>query len=252
MCRGSTAAGWSHQPRGGSCAAWGRARVDGPAGDGASSRVRWHTGVTGPGSAASRVVAMTSAPTPAPAPTAVPTTSSARSRSPATGSTTPPGRCWSSSAGPGCCAPPRPPRACRAGARAPGLGWVTAEYAMLPASTNTRSDRESVKGRIGGRTHEISPADRPLAARGHRLQGARREHHRARLRRAPGRRRHPHRGDHRCVRRAGRRGRAPARRAARSTGEPLTGSVAAVWSASSTACRGSTCPTRRTSAPRPT
>ena len=32
-----------------------------------------------------------------------------------------------------------------------GLGWVTAEYAMLPASTNTRSDRESVKGRIGGR-----------------------------------------------------------------------------------------------------
>jgi ribonuclease PH len=37
-----------------------------------------------------------------------------------------------------------------------GLGWVSAEYAMLPRSTNTRSDRESVKGRIGGRTHEIS------------------------------------------------------------------------------------------------
>lgn len=37
-----------------------------------------------------------------------------------------------------------------------GVGWVTAEYAMLPRSTNTRSDRESVKGRIGGRTHEIS------------------------------------------------------------------------------------------------
>jgi ribonuclease PH len=37
-----------------------------------------------------------------------------------------------------------------------GLGWVTAEYAMLPASTSTRSDRESVRGRIGGRTHEIS------------------------------------------------------------------------------------------------
>ncbi len=37
-----------------------------------------------------------------------------------------------------------------------GLGWVTAEYAMLPAATHTRSDRESVKGRIGGRTHEIS------------------------------------------------------------------------------------------------
>jgi ribonuclease PH len=37
-----------------------------------------------------------------------------------------------------------------------GLGWVTAEYAMLPRATNTRGDRESVKGRIGGRTHEIS------------------------------------------------------------------------------------------------
>src|SRR5512132_1098741 len=37
-----------------------------------------------------------------------------------------------------------------------GLGWVTAEYAMLPAATNTRSDRESVRGKIGGRTHEIS------------------------------------------------------------------------------------------------
>ncbi|MFY0405697.1 ribonuclease PH [Solicola sp. PLA-1-18] len=37
-----------------------------------------------------------------------------------------------------------------------GLGWLTAEYAMLPAATNTRSDRESVKGRVGGRTHEIS------------------------------------------------------------------------------------------------
>jgi len=37
-----------------------------------------------------------------------------------------------------------------------GKGWVTAEYAMLPRATNDRSDRESVKGRIGGRTHEIS------------------------------------------------------------------------------------------------
>src|SRR3954449_6930118 len=37
-----------------------------------------------------------------------------------------------------------------------GQGWVTAEYAMLPRATNTRGDRESVKGKIGGRTHEIS------------------------------------------------------------------------------------------------
>jgi len=37
-----------------------------------------------------------------------------------------------------------------------GKGWVTAEYSMLPRSTNSRMDRESVKGRVGGRTHEIS------------------------------------------------------------------------------------------------
>jgi ribonuclease PH len=37
-----------------------------------------------------------------------------------------------------------------------GRGWVTSEYSMLPRSTNERMDRESVKGRIGGRTHEIS------------------------------------------------------------------------------------------------
>jgi ribonuclease PH len=37
-----------------------------------------------------------------------------------------------------------------------GLGWVTGEYAMLPRATTTRSDRESVKGRLGGRTQEIS------------------------------------------------------------------------------------------------
>ncbi|WP_068398489.1 ribonuclease PH [Kribbia dieselivorans] len=37
-----------------------------------------------------------------------------------------------------------------------GTGWVTAEYEMLPRSTNTRSDREARKGRVGGRTHEIS------------------------------------------------------------------------------------------------
>ena len=37
-----------------------------------------------------------------------------------------------------------------------GLGWVTAEYEMLPRATHTRSDRESRRGKIGGRTHEIS------------------------------------------------------------------------------------------------
>ena len=39
--------------------------------------------------------------------------------------------------------------------RGRGRGWVTAEYAMLPRSTNTRTPRESTQGRVGGRTHEI-------------------------------------------------------------------------------------------------
>ncbi len=37
-----------------------------------------------------------------------------------------------------------------------GLGWVTAEYAMLPRSTDSRNSRESVKGKLSGRTQEIS------------------------------------------------------------------------------------------------
>ena len=39
--------------------------------------------------------------------------------------------------------------------RGKGSGWVTAEYSMLPRATAERSDREAVKGRLGGRTHEI-------------------------------------------------------------------------------------------------
>lgn len=37
-----------------------------------------------------------------------------------------------------------------------GLGWVTAEYAMLPRATDSRNSRESVKGKLSGRTQEIS------------------------------------------------------------------------------------------------
>ncbi len=37
-----------------------------------------------------------------------------------------------------------------------GQGWVTSEYAMLPRATGDRSGRESVRGKVGGRTHEIS------------------------------------------------------------------------------------------------
>ena len=36
-----------------------------------------------------------------------------------------------------------------------GKGWLTAEYSMLPMSTQTRSAREAARGRLGGRTHEI-------------------------------------------------------------------------------------------------
>jgi ribonuclease PH len=39
--------------------------------------------------------------------------------------------------------------------RGKGTGWVTAEYSMLPRATHTRSQRESSRGRVGGRTHEI-------------------------------------------------------------------------------------------------
>jgi ribonuclease PH len=39
--------------------------------------------------------------------------------------------------------------------RGKGTGWVTAEYSMLPRATAERTDRESAKGRVGGRTHEI-------------------------------------------------------------------------------------------------
>ena len=36
-----------------------------------------------------------------------------------------------------------------------GRGWITAEYGMLPRSTDTRTDREATRGRQSGRTHEI-------------------------------------------------------------------------------------------------
>jgi len=39
--------------------------------------------------------------------------------------------------------------------RGKGTGWVTAEYSMLPRATAERTERESTRGRIGGRTHEI-------------------------------------------------------------------------------------------------
>ena len=42
--------------------------------------------------------------------------------------------------------------------RGKGTGWVTAEYSMLPRATAERSEREAVKGRLGGRTQLDLPA----------------------------------------------------------------------------------------------
>ena len=85
-------------------------------------------------------------------------------------------------------------------------GWVTAEYGMLPRATNTRGDREAARGKQSGRTQEIQRligralrAVVDLGKLGERT-------HPSRLRRDPGRRRHAHRGHHRRVRRAARRG----------------------------------------------
>ncbi len=78
-----------------------------------------------------------------------------------------------------------------------GRGWVTAEYGMLPRATSERTRREASAGKQGGRTVEIQR----LIGRSLRsvvdLQalGEQPDHHR--LRRDPGRRRHPHRLDHR-------------------------------------------------------
>ena len=122
-----------------------------------------------------------------------------------------------------------------------GLGWVTAEYAMLPRATLTRNDRESVRGQDRRPHARDLAADRPLAACRDRPVGARRELHLDRLRRAAGRRRHPHRGDHRRLRRARRRRRLAARRRARWP-VPSRSSTRSrrCRSASSTASRAST------------
>ena len=78
---------------------------------------------------------------------------------------------------------------------------MTAEYSLLPASTGDRVEREASRGKQQGRTIEIQRLiGRALRAR-RRLPRARRADAVARLRRAPGRRRHALRGDLRRVRR---------------------------------------------------
>ena len=82
--------------------------------------------------------------------------------------------------------------------RGQGRGWVTAEYAMLPRATSTRTRRESSTGKVSGRTQEIQR----LIGRSLRavvdLPQARRAADHDRLRRAAGGRRHAHGRDHRA------------------------------------------------------
>ena len=81
-----------------------------------------------------------------------------------------------------------------------GVGWVTAEYAMLPRATNTRTQRETQ--RPSGRTQEIQRLiGRSLrAVVDTKLLGERQIYYR--LRRDPGRRRDSLRFDHRSIRRS--------------------------------------------------
>ena len=171
---------------------------------------------------------------------------------PRTGWTTPPARCWSSSAAPGCCARRRRRSGVPRWRKGSGLGWVTAEYAMLPSL-----HAHPLRPRVGqGPDRWPHPRDLPAdrAARCAPSSTTRRWARTpscstatcSRPTAAPAPRRSPGRTSRSPmpVRTCGPRARS---RASRSPGR---------WppspSGSSTACRGSTCPTRRTSARRPT
>ncbi len=83
-----------------------------------------------------------------------------------------------------------------------GRGWVTAEYGMLPRATLERTRREASAGKQGGRTVEIQRLIGRSLRTDRRPAGARRAPDHRRLRRDPGRRRHPHRRHHRRLGRA--------------------------------------------------
>ncbi len=109
-----------------------------------------------------------------------------------------------------------------------GKGWLTAEYGMLPRSTNTRMQREAAAGKQSGRTQEIQRLiGRSLRAVAN-LVGAGRAHHADRLRRAAGRRRHAHGQHHRRFRCTARCRAAAAWTAGSSRDWPLRDFVAAV------------------------
>ncbi len=96
--------------------------------------------------------------------------------------------------------------------RGKGQGWVTAEYGMLPRATHTRGNREAAKGKQSGRTQEIQRLIGRIASRGGRPSQAWRAAGDRRLRRDPGRRRHPHRVHFRRLGRASHRDRQAAGR----------------------------------------
>ncbi len=112
--------------------------------------------------------------------------------------------------------------------RGKGEGWVTAEYSMLPRATHTRGQREAAKGKQSGPDAGNPAPDRPLLARRDRSGKARRTPDHARLRRHPGRRRHPHRLDLGRLGRAAPRGRQAARRTGKLSEDPITAKVAAI------------------------
>ena len=85
-----------------------------------------------------------------------------------------------------------------------GRGWVTAEYGMLPRATLERTRREAAAGKQGGRTVEIQRLIGRSLRAARRSRSARRAPDHGRLRRDPGRRRHPHGLDHRRLGGAGR------------------------------------------------
>ena len=112
--------------------------------------------------------------------------------------------------------------------RGKGRGWVTAEYSMLPGATSERNDREAARGKQSGRTQEIQRLiGRSLRAVTDLTDDGRGADHR-RLRRAAGRRRHPHRVDLRRLRRAARRVLAARRRRRSWPPHPITDQCAAI------------------------
>jgi ribonuclease PH len=112
--------------------------------------------------------------------------------------------------------------------RGKGEGWVTAEYGMLPRATHTRGQPRSGEGQAVGPDAGNPAAYRPQLARRRRHEKARRASDHHRLRRDPGRWRHPHRVDLGRVGRAAPRGRQAARSASSIAEDPIEDKVGAI------------------------